>query len=734
MNNKPITHLNSRYILVLFIIGILSVLSTFLLQSLVNSQKSSSAVINDAGRQRMLSQRIVFLTYQIEHIDNEEVKYKAIDKLKVSIELMRNTHNLLSSGSKNKDSSILYSKELEDIYFNSENSLDKQLKHFLEVTELKLAQTLNGKFNKNQWYKYTTNESDDLLASLNFVVGLYQHENEEKIATLQYFQYIALFITIIVLISSGLLIFKPIMQRVKSYVQELEVAEERFRSITNSSSIAMIVAIDESGKIVSWNPAATLIFGYEKNEIIGKPLEIIIPPRFRDAHNKGIHRVATTGEKRIIGSTVELAALKKDGSEFPIELSLGSWKKGEKIYFSAIIHDISDRVKIEESLRRSQKMDAIGELSGGVAHDFNNLLAIIVGNLDLAKRKVEPDSKLEKQITKAHKAALRGATLTRRLLNFSRKTPDNKELSPSNISGIIKEIEILISKSLMSDISVSLNLYEDLWNTDIDPGDFEDTIINLAINARDAMPDGGQLIIETKNTVLDEKMSGLKGNIKAGEYVEMVISDTGTGMSKEISEKIFEPFFTTKGKDKGTGLGMAMVYGFVTRCKGYISVYSEEGIGTTFRVYLPKSVQSHINKRDNLISNDVFPKGSETVLIVDDEIELVELAKSILEDLGYNIICANSGDEAIKIINEIPSVDLLFSDVVMPGKLNGFSLADEANKLRPNLKVLLTSGFTGSMPHSHSSKKKSETLLSKPYRDIELAKRIRQTLDNEEIL
>jgi PAS domain S-box-containing protein len=508
---------------------------------------------------------------------------------------------------------------------------------------------------------------------------------------------------------------------------KLAEAEERFRSISNSSSIAMIVASDHTGQIVSWNPAAESTFGYTREEIEGRPLTDIIPERYREAHEIGFKRAVESEDYHIMGKTVAIEGLRKGGIEFPVELSLGTWKQGDKKFFSAIIHDVTERNKTEEALRRNQKMEAIGELTGGLAHDFNNLLGIIIGNLDLMKRKIEDGSKLQKQLEKAQNAALRGSSLTRRLLNFSRKSADAH--TPINVNEVIASLEELMGKSLTTNITVEVEPGENLWLSDLDPGDFEDSMINLSLNARDAMPDGGRLFIKTRNTVLDRSTTDTLDGIQPGEYVEIAVGDTGVGMAKEVSDKIFDPFFTTKGKDKGTGLGLAMVYGFTQRSKGHITVYSEDGLGTTFRIYLPRSVNNDDVASIAGESDEPLPRGKETVLIVDDEEELTAIAQSILEDLGYTIICAHSGDQAIQSLEENGDIDLVFSDVVMPGSVSGFDLAEIVAEKYPEAKILLTSGFTGTMQLSPTAEKWSDTLITKPYRDAELANRVRSLLD-----
>jgi CheY-like chemotaxis protein len=328
----------------------------------------------------------------------------------------------------------------------------------------------------------------------------------------------------------------------------------------------------------------------------------------------------------------------------------------------------------------------------------------------------------------ASKATLRCMDLTRQLLSFSRRKAIEKE--PLDLNGTFAELKEMISRSVTPEIDVQYFLNEDLWLTEINLGEFQDAVINLVINARDAMPHGGEIVIETSNISVDDDFASGDMDIKYGDYVQLALSDTGSGISKELLDHIFEPFFTTKEDGKGTGLGMAMVYGFVKRYDGYIKVYSEAEIGTTIRIYLPRSkIESMINEHvDNIFE---IPKGHESVLIVDDEIDLLELAEKLFTELGYKTHTAESGAQALDILKTNHDFDLIFSDVVMPGGVNGYDLAEKAIKFNPDIKVLLTSGFTSRTLIKEGQEKFKNNLLSKPYRKSELAQRVRIILDNE---
>ncbi|MES0326551.1 MAG: ATP-binding protein [Gammaproteobacteria bacterium] len=397
-------------------------------------------------------------------------------------------------------------------------------------------------------------------------------------------------------------------------------------------------------------------------------------------------------------------------------------------YMAATISkEMAERKKAEDAQRRSQKMDAIGQLTGGIAHDFNNILAVILGNLELLEQQVPADDKILKRIAAMNKAGQRAVDLTKQLLSFSRRQAT--QLTVTNINQVLGEMESLLARSLTPEVEVEHQFADKLWLTEIDPGDFEDALLNLSINARDAMAGHGHLTIETRNATLDTTYCAQNTGARPGQYVQLSVSDNGEGIPIEQQELIFEPFFTTKDQGKGTGLGLAMVYGFVKRSGGYINVYSEPGIGTTFRLYLPRAYGDEQLVKLNDEQAEDLPRGQETILAVDDEALLLELTRESLEALGYRVLTASDGWQALARLDEEPSIDLLFSDVVMPGGINGYELAEQATTNRPELKVLLTSGYTEKVMAHNGYARFNENLLSKPYNRADLAERVRAILD-----
>ena len=385
-------------------------------------------------------------------------------------------------------------------------------------------------------------------------------------------------------------------------------------------------------------------------------------------------------------------------------------------------------------LRQSHKMDAVGQLTGGIAHDFNNILGIIIGNLELLKYEISGNDEALKRVVTIDEVTQRAAVLVRQLLGFSRLQAT--DVVVININRLILDMDILIKRSITPEVEVELQLADSLWSTGINLGDFQDSLLNIILNAHDAMPNGGRLTIETSNCTLNAAYCSQNPNLVVGEYVKLSVSDTGTGITSEQQDKIYEPFYTTKEVGKGVGLGLSMVFGFITRSKGHIEVESEPRSGTTFHLYLPRAAEQAIT--DNIVEQktEALPRGSETILAVDDEKELLDLAKESLETLGYSVLTANNGKEALKRLAEHSDISLLFSDVIMPDGMSGYELALTAHELYPSLKVLVTSGFTNKRDGFVNGETKyysrlASSLLNKPYDKSDLATAVRRVLDEE---
>jgi PAS domain S-box-containing protein len=748
-------------------------------------------------------------------------------------------------------------------------------------------------------------------------------------------------------------LFEDVSERIQAE-KNLQESEERFRSIAESANDA-IVSIDGTGRVVSWNRAAERIFGYTASEALGTSLTRMIPERYRDAHEHGLQRVGVDGDYRMIGETVELEGLSKDGKEIPIELSLSTWTLGERRFFTGIIRDITgrkrsekalrdsearlrslieaqtmpmlildenreirfanraaetlfgyrstdligapfghplveldvaeieiirpdrsvafaemqavpvrwdrqnqyllfvkdvsaqkraerdirklfqaieqspasvvitdvegrieyvnpkfvestgytyaevvgknprvlksgetdpeeysqlwqtissgnvwrgefhnrrkngnlfwelasiapvrdgsgkithyvavkeditERKETEERLRHAQKMEVIGQFTGGIAHDFNNLLAIILGNLQLLEESVAPDSEARELIADAIWSAERGAELTHRLLAFARRQQLNPRVT--DLNHVVSEMTELMRRTLGATIQVRDVRAPGLWKTMIDRSQLENALLNLVVNARDAMPDGGVLTIATENAILEEGDVTDVQNFSPGEYAMLAVGDTGTGMPPEVLDRIFEPFFTTKKFGEGSGLGLSMIYGFVRQSGGYVTVDSEVGRGTTVKLYLPRASSSggQAAKAAPLATRKTG--GSEVILVVENDERVRRTAVNLLRKQGYEVLEASTGGEALRLVDTLRHLDLLFTDVSLPDGMKGTDLAKEVRNRRPETRILFTSGYAETAMARDGSAENGTFLLLKPYRKGELADKVRDILD-----
>jgi PAS domain S-box-containing protein len=499
----------------------------------------------------------------------------------------------------------------------------------------------------------------------------------------------------------------------------------RYRGLLEAAPDAMVV-VGEGGEIVLLNVQAEKQFGYPRDELIGQQVKNIIPEGFAERLIADGTRTAAEALAQHMGTGIELLGLRKDGSEFPIEIMLSPLESTEGILVTAAIRNIAERRSIEEQLRQSQKTEAIGTLTGGIAHDFNNMLGVIIGCLDLLKPLVVANDEAVELIQEAVNAALSAAELTRRLLAFARQQPLRpRKLAPN---ALISNIVRLLRRTLGENIEIVLDLADDLWPVVADAAQLEAALTNLATNARDAMPHGGQLSIATANRHLNAGYAAAHVEVMSGDYAAIEITDTGTGIGPEITKHIFEPFFTTKEIGKGTGLGLSMVFGFMKQSGGHINVYSERGLGTTFRLYLPRAAAGHIEVEAEPLK--LIPRGAgETVLAVEDNPRLRRVVMRQLRELGYRPIEADGPAAALAIL-ESNEIDLLFTDVVMAGPMDGVTLARQAIERWPKTKIVLTSGFPSAMLDDRLGPRGAAVrLLSKPYRADDLADLLRTVLD-----
>ena len=505
---------------------------------------------------------------------------------------------------------------------------------------------------------------------------------------------------------------------------ELLHESERMAQDIIAGALDGFIQIKEFGEIVEWNPQAEVIFGWSREEALGKRLtDLFLPADHHLRHPEMAERLRNSSGRTRIGERFEYEAVRKDGRKIKVETALTAMRRGDGYVFNGFVRDLTEKIAAEEKLKHALKMESVGHLTGGVAHDFNNMLTVITGTIDILAAAVADRPELAAITTLISAAAERGAELTGQLLAFARKQP----LQPreTDINGLIVEATKLLRSTLGEHVEVETILRPDVRSALVDPNQLSSALLNLAINARDAMPNGGELILETKNVVLDAESNA---DVQAGSYVLIAVSDTGSGIPEAIRDKIFDPFFTTKEVGKGTGLGLSMVYGFVKQSGGHIKVYSEEGQGTTSRIYLPQ-VNVLADPIADASAAAPIEGGTETILVVEDDTLVRTYVIAQLHSLGYTTLQAANAAEALAIADGGAAFDLLFTDMIMPGKMNGRQLADEMAKRRSPLKVLFTSGYTEDAVIHHGRLDPGVLLLAKPYRKTELARLLRTAID-----
>src|SRR6266436_7920412 len=466
-------------------------------------------------------------------------------------------------------------------------------------------------------------------------------------------------------------------------IEERERAEHRFRMLLETSPIGIVIS-DGAGRIEDVNAEALRLFGYEREELVGQMIEILVPQRLQRAHAGHRSLYARDPRTRSMGAGMELFARRKDGTEFPIEVGLGPLATKEGVLVSSTIVDITARRKMEEQLRLSQRMDAIGRLAGGVAHDFNNLLTVILGNSDVVLDSLPPGHPAIQKLEIIRKAGMSAADLTRQLLAYGRQQLVQPRIL--DLKDTLQKMEVLLRRLIGAKIELKISLDSSLGAIKADPGQIAQILLNLAVNARDSMPTGGYLTIEACNVEIDESYREQHPAAIPGRYVLLAITDTGCGMDRETQLRIFDPFFTTKELGKGTGLGLATVYGIIKQSDGYIWVYSDLGKGTIFKIYLPRVEQSALPANQEQPEQAVL-RGCETILLAEDSESLREMAREYLESVGYTVLEAASGPEALQLAKDLRgTIHLLLTDVVMP-EMSGPELAQQMLSLYPGIKI-----------------------------------------------
>jgi PAS domain S-box-containing protein len=532
-------------------------------------------------------------------------------------------------------------------------------------------------------------------------------------------------------------------------VSERRAAEDKFRGLLEAGPDA-IIGVDADGRIVMANVQAERTFGYERSQLVGHMVEMLVPEPDRAEHPTHRESYADDLETRPMGAGRQLTARRRDGSVFPADITLSAFDTEDGVIVSVSVRDVTDRIeaqaeqerlrleaekeRYEKQLIRSQRLESLGQLAGGVAHDFNNLLGVILNYAAFVAKEIErpPDGvprldRIRDDVGQIGRAAERGAELTHQLLSFGRREVVRPVVL--DLNDTVDDVEELLRRTIGEHVHLDTKLSDGVWPVIADPGQMDQVLVNLAINARDAMPSGGTLTIETSNIDVDEAYAAGRPDLNPGRFVRLRISDTGTGMTPEVMERAFEPFFTTKPKGEGSGLGLATVYGIISQAGGYAQIYSEQGLGTTISALLPATDEPVLQRP--VAAEEVVERAGETVLLVEDDPGMRDVSRRILEDAGYGVLVAAEGNEAIQIAaDESLHIDVLLTDVVMPNML-GKEVAERIRAARPDIAVLFMSGYAQPVLTSRGTLDAGVELVEKPFTETILLRQLREVLDGD---
>ncbi|MFT6582577.1 MAG: PAS domain S-box-containing protein [Alphaproteobacteria bacterium] len=548
-------------------------------------------------------------------------------------------------------------------------------------------------------------------------------------------------------------------------ITRLEDSEKRFRAVADTAADA-VISVDSEGRITFWNECAGSIFGYTGAEILGRDVSILVPQRHQDAFQTACDEIKTNGASSLTGVVIRSEGRRKDGSETPLEISVASWRNSGRQYFTSIIRDTTDRIAAEAALReaniglearverrtvelretadnlrreiadrqeaeslllQSQKLEIVGQLTGGMSHDFNNLLGIILGNMDVLSEYLQDDKEMSKLVDVAQRAAVRGAELTQRLLAFSRRQV--LQPKPSNVNDVIDGMSDLLKSSAGERIKLklSLSLSSSPWTVNIDRAQLEASILNLSVNADQAMANGGVLEIRTENVELSEPLKVFDAEVPCGKYVGIFVKDDGCGMAQDVLDQAFNPFFTTKGVGEGSGLGLSMVHGFVRQSDGFVSIQSAVGQGAEISLYLPIiEAPPRLETAERVAPASLDAKGVK-ILVVEENEDLKTVNVKMLETLGYRVVAAIDAKSALDIILSDPEISLVFSDIVLPGNMSGVALGAVIQSHRPEIKIIYTSSYLN-LKYDEDTVP-SENFIGKPFRLSELSIKIKKSLN-----
>jgi len=501
---------------------------------------------------------------------------------------------------------------------------------------------------------------------------------------------------------------------------------ENFTRMLIDNALDAVVVIDQYGSVIDWNERATSIFGWNRQEAMGREVsELIIPEEHRAAHLQGMRNFLDNGRGPILNTRVQISALHRSGNDFPVELTVSPLHYEGQIICCAFIRDMTEARRMEKALHQAQRMEAIGQLAGGIAHDFNNLLTVINGFSELALLQTDPATRLGQNMLQVKQAGDQAATLTSKLLAFSRQ--QKLKIEVLYLNQTVGNMQKMLRRLIGENIDLQLDLAADLHTVESDASQMEQVVLNLAVNARDAMPEGGLLKVKTNNVHLDREACRDWADAEPGDYVRLSVIDTGTGMDEKTRLSIFEPFFTTKDKDRGTGLGLATVHGIVKQSEGHITVESQMGTGTTFHIHLPRCT-SEQTEDPGPLNHPELNGGPEMVLVVEDDKQVGDYVRHALETGGYTVILSASPVEALDLYGQhADEIDLLLSDIIMPG-MNGPRMIEHMHTERHRCKVLYMSGYPGDITSQHLTP--DTPLLHKPFTSKELMQKVRAAIDH----
>ncbi len=764
--------LTVRYVAALSTVALLLILSQTLVQRMLMQQSSNAHVINLAGRQRMLSQKLSKAALAFESAAAPDARKERVEELRSVVTLWERSHVGLQRGDAELGLPDTNSAEVLRLFTRIEPHYQSMLhaaKRLIAAVAQEGTDSSGGPHRSTPVEEILAEEAA-FLEGMNEIVFQYDQEAEAHINRLKQIELVLLSTTLIVLLLIGLFLFRPTARRIRQNIWELEQtkealrkaydgleaqvgertaelaatnkqletelaerqraeealrkSEERFRRIFDDSQVGMTITTGDT-KFLQVNQAFLDMLGYTQEELLGMNVsEVIHPDDWKD--HLPVAEQVLKGELDFF--QIEARYLHKQGHEIWSLTSVSVIRDSTgKILFSLGQYiDLTERRKLEEQFQQAQKMEAVGRLAGGVAHDFNNLLMVMRGYTELMLGRLSANDPLRSNAEEIQKAADRATSLTQQLLAFSRKQVMQPKVF--DLNAVVSDTEKMLRRLIGEDIELATILGAELGRVKADPGQIEQVILNLAVNARDAMPQGGKLVMETANVELTQAFARQHPGVKPGPHVMLAMSDTGVGMDAETQARIFEPFFTTKEKGKGTGLGLATVYGIVKQSGGYIWVYSEAGQGTTFEIYLPRVEDAVTADQEEQVASQP-PSGSETVLLVEDEEPVRKLAREFLENTGYTVLEAEDPVEAMHLSDRHQGpIHLMVTDVVMP-KMSGHELAQQMASVRPEMKVLYVSGYTDDALGQYGVPTQDSFFLQKPFSLDTLARKMRTLLE-----